>query len=300
VGGAAFLLHDRRPAAAIGADAPRRRDLRTPEAPRDGELLFARSPNGPAGGPELIRKLLDAFGGMGRFVRRGERVVIKPNVGWDRNEQQAANTNPALIAALVHLCREAGAAEVIVTDVSCNDARRSFTRSGVGLAAQQAGAQVILPLEQDFVTVPMGGLLLQRWPVLKPLLEADRVISVPIVKHHNLTGMTGALKNLYGIIGGRRNLLHQQIDQSLLDLGHFLRPSLVVVDALRVLLRNGPQGGSFQDVQEVGQVAVTVDPVAADAWAAPFLGLKAKDLNFLRLAHGVLGSHELLQVREVG
>jgi hypothetical protein len=166
-------------------------------------------------------------------------------------------------------------------------------------AAQQAGALVVLPTSRDFPTVSLGGGVLDEWPGLSAVLDADRLINVPIVKHHSLTRMTAGMKNLYGILGGRRNLLHQRIDQSIFDLGSFFRPTLVVVDAIRVLLRNGPQGGSFQDVKEVGQLAATTDPVAADAWAATFLGLPPAELGWIRLAHGVLGRHDLQRVREV-
>ena len=203
------------------------------------------------------------------------------------------------MGTLVRLCLEAGASRVVVVDVPCNDAQATFTRSGIGLAAQQAGAQVILPGHRDFRTISLSGGVLQEWPVLAAVLDADRLINVPIVKHHSLTRLTAGMKNLYGIIGGRRNLLHQRIDQSLLDLGSFFRPTLVVVDAIRVLLRNGPTGGSLQDVQEVGQLAACTDPVAADAWAATFLGLPPAELGFLRLAHGVLGRYDLQRVREV-
>lgn len=298
VAGGALWLHDRRPPQASAELQPLVRDFRSPDGPQASELVFARQPEGAPG--ELVRAVLRGLGGMGRFVRSGERVLIKPNVGWDRNTRQAANTHPEVVSTLVLLCREAGASEVIVSDVSCNDARRAFTRSGVGEAAQKAGARVLLPSAEDFLEVAMGGAALRSWPVLSALLRVDRFINVPVVKHHSLTGLTCAMKNLYGVIGGKRNLLHQQIHQSIYDLGAFLRPTLVLVDAIRVLFRNGPQGGSFKDVRAEGQVAATVDPVAADAWAAAFLGLQPKDVRYVALADGKLGSAALTQVRQVG
>ncbi len=298
VAAGAWWLHGRGVGPQRASAGPLRLDLRNPEALTGAELVWAKG--GVSDAAELVRTTVAALGGMGRFVRRGERVLIKPNVGWDRNERQAANTNPTVVATLVRLCAEAGAAEVIVSDVSCNDLRRAFTRSGVGQAARDAGATVLLPGDEDFREVDFGGKVLGGWPVLAPLLTVDRVINVPIVKHHSLTGMTCAMKNLYGIIGGKRNLLHQGIHQSIVDLGLFLRPTLVVVDGLRVLFRNGPQGGSLRDVREEGQIAVTTDPVAADAWAAGLLQLNPRDLETLRMANGLLGSLDLSQARQAG
>jgi uncharacterized protein (DUF362 family) len=226
-----------------------------------------------------LLKALDAIGGIGRFVKEGERVTIKPNVGWDRTPAQAANTNPMLVGEMVRLCLEAGAAEVIVTDVTCNEARRTFLRSGIRKATEKAGGKVILPVDEDFMTVNLGGKLLTDWKVLRYFLETDRLINMPIVKHHSLSGCTIGMKNLYGILGGRRNQLHQQIDQSIIDLAAFSRPTLTVVDATRVLLRNGPQGGSLSDVDEKHTVMCATDQVAADSRACEFLGLTGENVG---------------------
>ncbi len=216
---------------------------------------------------------LEAIGGIKRFVRPGERVTIKPNIGWDRTPAQGANTDPELVAAMVRLCLAAGAAEVIVTDISCNDPRRCFLRSGIRDAAEKAGARVILPVDDDHINIDLGGKVLTDWPVLKYFVETDRFINMPIVKHHSLTSCTVGLKNLYGIIGGRRNQLHQSIDQSIVDLAAFCVPTLTVIDATRVLMRGGPQGGSPGDVELHHTVICATDPVAADARAAEFLHL---------------------------
>ena len=243
-------------------------------------VSMARHPD-PA---RALRASLDAVGGIRRFVHAGERVTIKPSIGWDRAPEQAANTNPVLVAEMVRLCREAGAEEVIVTDISCNDPRRCFLRSGIRAAAEEAGARVILPADEDFMQVNMHGQLLGVWPVLRHFVQTDRFINMPIVKHHSLTGCTLGMKNLYGILGGRRNRLHQEIDQSIVDLATFVRPTLTVIDATRVLLRGGPQGGSLDDVSAENTVLCTTDQVAGDARAAEFLGLNAADVGHLVLA----------------
>ncbi|RKX30102.1 MAG: cytoplasmic protein [Candidatus Zixiibacteriota bacterium] len=253
------------------------------EVPPDNSLpsiALARNENHPA----ALNAALDAVGGIRRFIRPGERVTVKPNVGWDRLPKQGANTNPELVAEMVRLCLAAGAAEVIVTDITCNDARRTFLRSGIKEAAERAGARVILASEDDFVMTDLGGEILTVWPVLKYFIETDRFINMPITKQHSLSSCTIAMKNLYGILGGRRNQLHQQIDQSIVDLASFVRPTLTVVDVTRVMMRNGPQGGSVADINIENTVICSLDQVAADARACEFLGLKAENVGHITLA----------------
>jgi uncharacterized protein (DUF362 family) len=243
-------------------------------------LAVARGSRDPG---ELVRKAVQALGGMERFVSRGDVVAVKPNIGWDRLPVHAANTNPRVVAEVVRLCFDAGAKEVVVTDASCNDATRSFQRSGIWAAAHQLGARVVLPTEHRFRRHRLGGELLDEWPVYTPLLEADRLINVPVAKHHNLSGYTGAMKNWYGALGGRRNRLHQNIHLSIADLASFLRPTLTVLDATRVLFRNGPQGGNLGDARDVHEVVAGTDEVAIDTYGAQLLGLTAAQLPFLLL-----------------
>ncbi len=231
-----------------------------------------------------LNKALDGIGGIKRFVKPGEKVTIKPNVGWDRTPAQAANTNPELVAEMVRLCLAAGAASVIVADISCNDPRRCFLRSGIREAAEKASANVILPADDNMVKIDLKGKILNVWPVMRPFIETDRLINMPIVKQHSLTSCTIGLKNLYGVLGGRRNQLHQDIDQSLVDLMSFFTPTLTVVDATHVLMRGGPQGGSFDDVKIEDTVICATDPVAADARACEFLGLTADHVGHIVLA----------------
>jgi len=234
---------------------------------------------------ELVRKALGELGGIQRFISRGDVVVIKPNVAWDRVPEQAANTNPQVVAEMARLCREAGAKKVIVTDVSCNEPRRCFQRSGIADAARAAGAQVILPEERNFKEVDLRGDFLGPWPVLEPFLAADKMINIPIAKHHSLTGVTLGMKNWYGILGGQRNRLHQRIHESLADLADFMRPTLTLMDAYRVLLRNGPTGGSLSDVALKKTLIAGTDPVALDAYAAKaYWDLDYHTLRYLKLA----------------
>jgi uncharacterized protein (DUF362 family) len=226
-------------------------------------------------------------------------VVVKPNVGWDRTPEQAANTNPWIVAEVCRLCSDAGARKVIVTDVTINDPRLCFARSGIADAARAAGADVILPGERMFREVDLRGEVLSSWPVLEPFLNADKLINVPIAKHHSLTGVTLGFKNWYGVLGGPRHQLHQRIHESLADLADFMRPTLTVIDAYRVLMRNGPGGGNLADVALTKTVVAGTDPVALDAYVAKdYWDLDWHTLRYLKLASDRnLGSLNLESVR---
>jgi uncharacterized protein (DUF362 family) len=288
--GAAIWLSERsrRPVPALAELA--RKDHRVPAQQQWPHLTVTQFPvdgRGPqAGEPRvLVQKALENLGGISRFIARQDVVVIKPNIAWDRTPEQAANTNPELVAEVVSQCWQAGAKRVIVTDVSCNEAQRCFHRSGIEAAARSAGAEVILPDPEKFREVEMGGVVLKTWPVFIPFLEADKILNLPIAKHHELTGATLGMKNWYGILGGQRNRLHQQIHQSLADLAGFMLPTLTIMDCYRILLRNGPTGGNLEDVALKKTVVAGTDPVALDAYVAKaYWNLDADHLPYLQMA----------------
>jgi uncharacterized protein (DUF362 family) len=226
---------------------------------------------------------LDKLGGISRFISPGDRVLIKPNVGWDRQPQQAANTNPELVGAVVSLCRKARAGEVWVTDVSINDPYRSFARSGIEGAVEKAGGSVKFTTENDFVLTDIKGQVLQVWPVSRFYHEVDKVINMPVVKHHSLSMCTIAMKNWYGVLGGRRNRLHQDINTSIADLATAIRPTLTITDATRVLVRNGPTGGNLSDVSIENTILAGLDEVALDSYSLGFLNLHTADVPFLSI-----------------
>jgi len=241
------------------------------------DMAIVRGPD-PAGN---VRRALEALGGMGRFVRRGERVVIKPNIGWNRLPEQAANSNPEVVAEVVRQVVAAGASKVWLTDFSVNTPEQCFVRSGIEKAAKQAGATVIRPDAGAFREVNVSGKLLRTGEVLVPFVDADRVINVPVVKQHGLSGATMALKNWYGVLGGQRVKLHQNIHVSIVDLAAMMKPTLTILDATRILLANGPTGGSLADVKQMDTVAAGTDEVALDAFGATLLGLQPADLGFI-------------------
>ena len=233
----------------------------------------------------LVAQALENLGGIGRFVSRQDVVVIKPNIAWDRTPEQAANTNPDVVAEMVRQCWQAGAKRVIVTDVSCNEARRCFHRSGIQAAALAEHAEVILPDPELFREVEVGGVVLKSWPIFTPFLEADKIFNLPIAKHHVLTGATLGMKNWYGILGGERNRLHQQIHQSLADIAFFMLPTLTMLDCYRILLRNGPTGGNLEDVALKKTIVAGTDPVAIDAYAAKaYWNLDPAQMPYLEMA----------------
>ena len=245
-----------------------------------GELALATG----AGPRANLERALHAIGGLGRFVRPGERVAIKPNVAWDRSPAQAANTDPDLVAALVRLCLEAGAAAVWVVDNTCHDPQRAFARSGIAAAATAAGAQVFHQGTCGTTVRDLGGIALGSWRVLQPLVDADRLINVPVVKHHSLARATVGMKNWIGAVVGRRASLHQRLPQVSAELAAAFKPTLTVVDATRILTGGGPTGGSLQLVAHPDSIAVATDPVAADAWGGSLLGLAPRDLPHIGIA----------------
>jgi uncharacterized protein (DUF362 family) len=247
----------------------------------------------------LAREALVELGGIRRFVSRTDIVVVKPNIGWDRTPEQAANTNPLVVAEVVRQCWDAGAKRVIVTDVSCNDPRRCFQRSGIAEAARRENAEVILPDPARYKDVDLQGEILREWPILESFLIADKVINIPIAKHHSLTGATLGMKNWYGILGGPRHQLHQRIHESLADLADFMRPTLTILDCYRVLLRNGPTGGNLEDVALKKTLVAGTDPVALDAYVAKaYWNLDVRALPYLRMAASRgLGTYQFEKVR---
>lgn len=254
------------------------------------QMVVARGPNPAAN----VRAAVERMGGMGRFVKKGERVLLKPNAAWDRTPEQAANTNPHVVAEVIRLCREAGAGEVIISEVSVNDIHRCLERSGIKAAIKQAGGVLRLPGPNDFVqarvlarlpnNIPRSSTFLTEWPALKFLFEVDRVINLPIAKHHGSAQLTMGMKNWYGAVGGARHQLHQQMDKGIADLATMIRPSLTILDATRVLLTNGPTGGRLEDVVARNAVVAGVDPVAVDAYGCSFFNMKPSELGYIQLA----------------
>ena len=232
----------------------------------------------------ITNAAIDALGGMKRFISRGDIVVVKPNMAWDRLPEQAANTNPEVVSAVVKLCFEAGARKVKVFDRAVNDPRRCYIQSGIADAARALGADVDHVDNRKFKDFTIKGDALASWPLYTEIFEADKLINVPIAKHHSLAKITMAMKNWMGVMGGSRNTIHQRLDESLADLALVIKPVLTVLDAVRILTANGPQGGSLDDVKKLDTIIAGVDQVAVDAYGATLFSMKGSDLGYVRIA----------------
>jgi uncharacterized protein (DUF362 family) len=252
----------------------------------------------------LVAKALGPLGGMGKFVRPGARVVIKPNIAWDRKPEQAANTHPQVVKALVEAALAAGAAKVLVFDRTCNEERRCYVNSGIqeALAAiDDRRLNFFHPDERKFVPVDIErGKAVRRLEIYKDALTADAYINVPIAKHHGLARLTLGLKNSMGVLGGKRGQMHHDLGQKLADLATVIRPALTVIDATRILLDNGPQGGDLADVKVLDSLVAGIDPVACDAYATTLFGLAPGDIDSTVAAHRAgLGEMDLARMHLV-
>ena len=229
---------------------------------------------------------LDALGGIGRFIKPGDRVLLKVNAAFATPAMLCATTHPELVAAVAKLCRQAGATDVVVTDNSINDPSSCFALSGIGRAAASAGARVMLPREASFRPVSVdGGRLIRDWPVLtEPMEGVTKLIGLAPLKHHERSGASMSLKNWYGLLGGRRNTFHQDINGIIRELATLVTPTLVILDATMTMMRNGPTGGSLDDLKATNTLIAGTDQVAVDAFGATLLGRTAADLPYLGMA----------------
>ena len=250
---------------------------------------------------DVVVYTLELLGGMKQFVQRGDSVVIKPNIGWDRSPELAANTNPLVVQGLVEMALEEGASRITLFDHTCNEKRRCYQNSGmVDMVASFGSKKVRLEHidKRKFIPVTIErGKSLTSWEIYEEAITADVYINVPVAKHHGLSRLSLGLKNSMGVIGGNRGKLHHDLGQRLADLATVVSPTLTVIDATRILLRNGPQGGSLGDVRQVDQVLSSVDPVAADAYGATLFGLAPEDIDSTVAAHKMgLGQMDLTKI----
>ncbi|HDR89050.1 MAG TPA: DUF362 domain-containing protein [Bacteroidetes bacterium] len=230
---------------------------------------------------------IQSMGGMRAFVKRGQTVVIKPNIGWDVIPEKAANTNPNLVGHIVKRCLEAGAGEVYVLDHTCDDWGKCYRSSGIEKAARDAGAKVVPAHSESYfqtVTIP-GGKSLKSTKEHETILKADVFINVPALKHHSSTHMSCCMKNLMGNVWDRGYWHRNNLHQCIADFATYRKPHLNVVDAYNVLKRNGPRGVSLQDVVNMKAMVLSANIVAADAAAARFFGSEPSDILYIRHAH---------------
>lgn len=247
-----------------------------------------------------VQRAVAAVGGMRRFVKAGNTVVIKPNICATRAPQYAATTNPQVVATLVRLARAAGAGRVIVMDNPISaDPTAAYSASGIASAVRAAGGsmKVMSRAPSAYRNYAMPGHFLGNFPLYPDFVNANVLINVPIVKQHGSTGLTIAGKNLMGCTWNRGRM-HQGLSQSIAEINAKLRPDLTVVDAMRILVRNGPTGGSLADVKIKNTVLACTDWVAADTFATTrIFGISASRVPYLKAAANMhLGTMNLAGV----
>ncbi|MCC8153001.1 MAG: DUF362 domain-containing protein [Tannerellaceae bacterium] len=239
----------------------------------------------------LLDKALETLGGIGNYIKKGQKVVIKPNIGWDRTPELAGNTNPELIKALIKKCLDAGTSKVTVFDHTCDEWRKCYTSSGIEAAAKEAGALVVPGNEERYykeVAIP-NGVKIKSAKIHEAILEADAWINVPILKNHGGAKLSCAMKNYMGIVWDRRFFHQNDLQQCIADICTWQKkPVLNIVDAYRMMHQNGPQGKSAADVATLKSIIVSPNIVAIDTAA---LGLfnQVKKLDMEAVGHIGLG-----------
>lgn len=231
---------------------------------------------------------IQEYGGMGAFVKKGQKVLVKPNIGWDVIPELAANTNPALVKRIIEHCFRAGAKEVYVFDHTCDNWVNCYKNSGIEKIAKSAGAKVVPANSENYfqeISIP-GGVKLQKAKVHEILLETDVFINVPVLKDHNSTRMTACLKNMMGVVWDRAYWHSNNLDQCIADYALFeKKPALNIIDCYNVMVKHGPQGVSKEDVVLMKSQILTTDWVAGDAAAARMLKVPVEMIGYIPIAH---------------
>lgn len=243
---------------------------------------------------ELYRKGIEAMGGMKRFVKKGQKVTVKPNIGWDKTPEYGANTNPLLVAEIVKDCLAAGAAEVVVFDHTCDEWEGCYKNSGIEEAARKAGAKVAFAHDDKYyreVELPLA-VKMKKAKIHEAILDCDVWINVPVLKNHGGAKMTIAMKNYMGIVWDRGYLHRHNLQQCIADATTFeKRPVLNIVDAYRIMTQNGPKGKSLDDVQLAKAIFMSTDIVAVDTAATKFFSqyreMNLDSLPYLSMAQSV-------------
>lgn len=270
------------PSPAAPAAPPRKRSVLV--AVREGERAA------------MLDRALAELGGIGAFVKPGQTVVVKPNIGWDVPPARGGNTHPELVSRLVTLCLGAGAKSVSVFDNPCDQWQRAYATSGIGPAAEAAGARVVNGKDESLyreIEIPRG-VKLHRAKVHSLVLDSDVLLNVPVLKHHSGALMTAALKNLMGVVWDRRYYHNNDMHQCIADLATVVRPALNILDAYHPMVRNGPRGRSDSDTVLMRTLLASTDPVALDAAAAKLLGHEPSAVRHVQLAADLgLGSIDL-------
>jgi uncharacterized protein (DUF362 family) len=235
---------------------------------------------------KVIRTAVGALGGMERFINKGDVVVIKPNVAFDRPPALAATTHPDALRAVAGMVREAGASKILVADNPINSPAGCYLKSGLLAVANELSLDLLYPETNSFSPLQMDGEILRHWTFFEaPFQRATKVIGLAPCKDHNLCHASMTMKNWYGLLGGRRNQFHQHIHSIVSDFALMMKPTLVVLDGMNVLMKNGPTGGRLSDVKRMGTVVAGTDMVAVDSYGyTHMLERNIDDLTYIHKA----------------
>ena len=236
---------------------------------------------------KTVRAALGALGGMERFVQRGDVVMIKPNVAFDRPPALAATTHPDALRAVAKLCFEAGASKIIVADNPINSPTGCFLKSGITAVAAELNLELLYPETNSFAPLSLDGEILKEWTFFNtPFKKAVKVIGLAPCKDHNLCHSSMTMKNWYGLLGGRRNQFHQHIHSIVSDFALMMKPTLVILDGMSVLMSNGPTGGRLSDVKPMNTIVAGTDMVAVDSYGySHLLERNLDELTYIHKAH---------------
>lgn len=234
----------------------------------------------------MFNEAIKALGGMAKFVKKGQTVVVKPNIGWDVSPERAGNTNPLLVKHIIKQCFEAGAKDVFVFDHTCDNWNRCYSNSGIERSVKDAGGKIVSGASESYyqeVSISKGKKL-KTAKVHELILNSDVFINVPVLKHHSSAEVTIGMKNLMGVVWDRGYWHSNNLNQCISDFASFRKPDLTVVDAYYVMKRNGPRGVSKDDVVTMKSQIVSTDIVAADAAAAKLFGVDPAKIDYIRFA----------------
>mgnify|MGYP003477543179 FL=1 len=243
---------------------------------------------------ELYKKGIEAMGGMKKKKKKGQKVVVKPNIGWDKTPEYAANTNPVLVSEIVKDCLAAGASEVVVFDHTCDEWEGCYKNSGIAEAAEKAGAKVAFAHDEKYyreVELPLA-VKMKNPKIHEAIIDCDVWINVPILKNHGGAKMTISMKNYMGIVWDRGYLHRHNLQQCIADATTYeKRPVLNIVDAYRIMTQNGPKGKTTDDVQLAKAIFMSTDIVAVDTAATKFFSqyreMSLDNLPYLSMAQNV-------------
>ena len=243
------------------------------------------------------------LGGMESFIAKGQKVLVKPNIGWDVVPELAGNTNPLLVKRIIEHCFKAGAKEVYVFDNSCDNSVDCYKTSGIESAVKLAGGKMAPSNSEKYyqqIEIP-GAVRLKKTKVHELLLETDVFINVPILKHHSSTYMTACLKNMMGMVWDRSYFHANNLNQCIADYAlYHKKPVLNVVDCYNVMMKNGPRGVSKADLVQMKSQIISTDWVAADAASAKMMGIDVEKVDYIKLAHEMGVGNMNLESLEIG